>query len=176
MKKLMIAAAIVCAAAMSQAATANWVGLEIANYAGGAASTDQLVYFVDSATYSFTDAQTAIGNGDISFLTAPGTYSQVGEYAEAGVTDTFTADRYGNGQTVTGYLVILDADSIAGAKHVYLVDEQSGLTGGTGTSAYLEFDASGTATPGDWAAVPEPTSGLLLLLGVAGLALKRKRA
>ena len=26
------------------------------------------------------------------------------------------------------------------------------------------------------AAVPEPTSGLLLLLGVAGLALKRKRA
>jgi len=33
---------------------------------------------------------------------------------------------------------------------------------------------SGTA--GDWAtAVPEPTSGLLLLLGVAGLALRRKR-
>ena len=27
-----------------------------------------------------------------------------------------------------------------------------------------------------YTAVPEPTSGLLLLLGVAGLALKRKRA
>ena len=27
-----------------------------------------------------------------------------------------------------------------------------------------------------WTAAPEPTSGLLLLLGVAGLALKRKRA
>ena len=27
-----------------------------------------------------------------------------------------------------------------------------------------------------WVAAPEPTSGLLLLLGVAGLALKRKRA
>ena len=27
-----------------------------------------------------------------------------------------------------------------------------------------------------WYAVPEPTSGLLLLIGVAGLALKRKRA
>lgn len=36
----------------------------------------------------------------------------------------------------------------------------------------------GGGEAGDWtvATVPEPTSGLLLLLGVAGLALKRKRA
>jgi hypothetical protein len=37
----------------------------------------------------------------------------------------------------------------------------------------------GTQTSNTWnemAAVPEPTSGLLLLLGVAGLALRRKRA
>ena len=33
-----------------------------------------------------------------------------------------------------------------------------------------------TPTVGKWSAVPEPTSGLLLLLGMAGLALKRKRA
>ncbi|MBQ6341074.1 MAG: PEP-CTERM sorting domain-containing protein [Kiritimatiellae bacterium] len=32
------------------------------------------------------------------------------------------------------------------------------------------------ATGGNFTAVPEPTSGLLLLLGMAGLALKRKRA
>lgn len=39
------------------------------------------------------------------------------------------------------------------------------------------FDDS-TGTPVTWtsAPVPEPTSGILLLLGVAGLALKRKRA
>lgn len=38
---------------------------------------------------------------------------------------------------------------------------------------------AGTASAGNagaWSAVPEPTSGLLLLLGVAGLALRRKRA
>ncbi|MBR4616199.1 MAG: PEP-CTERM sorting domain-containing protein [Kiritimatiellae bacterium] len=33
-----------------------------------------------------------------------------------------------------------------------------------------------TQNASNWAAVPEPTSGLLLLLGMAGLALKRKRA
>ena len=36
--------------------------------------------------------------------------------------------------------------------------------------------ATYTGNSGNWQAVPEPTSGLLLLLGVAGLALKRKRA
>ena len=34
----------------------------------------------------------------------------------------------------------------------------------------------GGAATGSFGAVPEPTSGLLLLLGIAGLALKRKRA
>jgi len=39
------------------------------------------------------------------------------------------------------------------------------------------FDDYNNSSPNTgWVAVPEPTSGLLLLLGVAGLALKRKRA
>ena len=38
--------------------------------------------------------------------------------------------------------------------------------GGTGTA---------TSTPMSWSPVPEPTSGLLMLLGFAGLALRRRR-
>ena len=45
-----------------------------------------------------------------------------------------------------------------------------GSTDTFGGDTMAGFDA------GTWTAVPEPTSGLLLLLGVAGLALKRKRA
>lgn len=40
----------------------------------------------------------------------------------------------------------------------------------------LPTQASAGYSGAGWYNVPEPTSGLLLLLGMAGLALKRKRA
>jgi len=46
------------------------------------------------------------------------------------------------------------------------------LGGGTDAKSWT---GSGGAITG-WTAAPEPTSGLLLLLGVAGLALRRRRA
>ncbi len=49
----------------------------------------------------------------------------------------------------------------------------SGLSGDSSVLTAFEFATSGNYTT---AAVPEPTSGLLMLLGVAGLALRRRRA
>ncbi len=60
----------------------------------------------------------------------------------------------------------------------YLVgDLVSTTVTSVGDSMIGSFNAKTmTQTPANWtAAAPEPTSGLLLLLGVAGLALKRKR-
>jgi len=54
----------------------------------------------------------------------------------------------------------------------------SGLTGVV-TDALLansSLDLYASAASQGYTAVPEPTSGLLILLGMAGLALKRKRA
>ena len=45
----------------------------------------------------------------------------------------------------------------------------------TGDIWALNDASAGYSAPG-WYNVPEPTSGLLMLLGMAGLALKRKRA
>jgi len=47
----------------------------------------------------------------------------------------------------------------------------SGLTSDTWSGEKFTY-----ATGGNFTAVPEPTSGLLMLLGVAGLALRRRRA
>lgn len=64
---------------------------------------------------------------------------------------------------------------------------ESGVAYASDTVSYGELSSyissmQGKATPAEtyafttFRAVPEPTSGLLLLLGIAGLALKRKRA
>lgn len=57
-------------------------------------------------------------------------------------------------------------------------DPTSGATySATGSGSSDNFGTGfGGIDAGTWSAVPEPTSGLLMLLGVAGLALKRKRA
>ena len=67
---------------------------------------------------------------------------------------------FGNGDVQT----FLNTDAVAVA------------VGGTGGGMANFTNLGVVSTTGtQWSAVPEPTSGLLLLLGVAGLALKRKR-
>ena len=56
-----------------------------------------------------------------------------------------------------------------------LVSDLDYTVAGMGTTIFGAATGT-TATAWSTAAVPEPTSGLLLLIGMAGLALRRKRA
>ena len=68
------------------------------------------------------------------------------------------------GETPTEFCVVANHPTKAELNTLYYDDETNA------TSGWQSYTAPGPAP------IPEPTSGLLLLIGVAGLALKRKRA
>ena len=175
MKYLIIGASAICMAFVMQAANVDWS----IDYSYLPGTSDPAVgysaYFFDDSVYASTSAKTALNGGDTSFIATYGhAASDVAD--EDGYYDG-SVSGYGNGVTVSGYVVIVD--SASDPTKAYVTEVLSDATKSSGLPANISFgDLTGTKNASAWTAVaaPEPTSGLLLLLGMAGLALKRKRA
>lgn len=166
-------AAVLVTATVVNAASFNWKLETGATYSGmnvyaltGTSATDVLTACAstDSATWATTFAG----------YTA---YAASGTNARAGATGLST----GIAADDNLVFVIVDGDVADGSKYWVVNDYAIPAANvfeppSTGTIANIKLSTQGTAGSGTFTAVPEPTSGLLMLLGMAGLALRRRRA
>ena len=159
MKKVIMVIATTVVAFATQAASFKWSAAQIyAGYSGQGASSA----LIASATASLYCGETLV---DTSTVVNGAIAAKTIEWDGATVGDTYD------------FIVKIIADD-GGNLYEYQATKTGVLALDTGKTATIAFGSQKTASQasGGWAAVPEPTSGLLMLLGIAGLALKRKRA
>ena len=179
MKKLLMAAAIVGSAISLNAATVTWGLTGITDSASNAAKAGMAAYFMDASTYS---AFTALEADKVAeYVTAKYTYSGetvlVSGRTGTSINISTASGNLSAGDTANGYIVLFDTATPADAAYFAYTATQSKTVPDTGSNITLAYGTFATGTSG-WqtTAVPEPTSGLLMLLGMAGLALRRRRA
>ena len=186
MKKIMIACAAVVMAAVAQAASIDWsVSMNWTLAGGGKAAAGTVVYLID-ATYADSLAAAIGEDGTI----AAGTKGLLGSAATTGArgkVDLTTATHadLAAGQSYNFALLIVDktdADQMYYAisqgyeQNAYTVGKDEALSVAFGSAMINGENAISYANGTAWQAVPEPTSGLLMLVGLAGLARRRRRA
>jgi len=179
MKKLMIAAAIVCAAVMANAATISWAATKVYQPKTETAAEGYAAYlFQVSQTVTTTAAEKAIKDGTFATFAA-GALSTASTTATGGIMKTGIGNYDASSGTVSWFTVLLDDATYAAAdNYIVTATASQTFTSPTGSKP-VNFGAIGTSY--SWSSIkdpeptPEPTSALLMLLGVAGLALKRKQ-
>lgn len=190
MKRLVLTIALIGATLGASAASVTWGSGKLytaANAQGGfsstgirTAATGYLFSLTASEYNGFLDDYQKNGNMSSVYGAYKNSLESATSSAKTTRTSTATITTEADiGSTVYGALLYLYHDDTLN-KDFYIANIVSGMVtsdrglslGSLGTN-YLG-EASGTAT--SWSPVPEPTSGLLLLLGMAGLALRRKQA
>ena len=190
MKKLLIAASVLCAATFAQAAAVNWDAGALSDSTGaGVTTAGQITGYLweiqlqDYSVYAAMDSvalsqriATKFLAGDLgdALVSKGNTYTERGGAA----LNMTGADAWGSGDTAYGLLLYIDptgSEEVMYMANVAAAPFTSPQDVDIGELASIRGGSDGSGATA-WAAAPEPTSGLLVLMGLAGLMLRRKRA
>ena len=185
MKKIMIALAAVALAVSAQAATTNWGTSNAVTFNGtklGGLTVELYIVGVNGAADALYDTRTTLNKPPVNKgkLTSnvgsmQGSYDYTSTVAGGALWDAASGDL---GREY--YMVIKYNDGTKDYTYTSSAVASSGLSDTAMGSLSFTFSDSVTdvvGTKNAWvSSVPEPTSGLLMLVGLAGLALRRRRA
>ena len=186
MKKLIVFSLAIAATVMAQAAAYDWRTSTTGKVQvpGGASTFTGTAYLIDAAVLSQSAAFTALNGGTLaSALTSLSSKSVSSGAIAADASKVFN---WGTdpSQALTAYVVVQDGEN-------FFISDTLSKTGDASATTTIQFNlktASSAAlnTSGSYAGagwygaassdVPEPTSGLLMLVGLGALALRRRRA
>ena len=184
MKKLMVLLAAVALAACSQAAVVQW-GLDNAvSFNGtklGGQSVSLYIVGMGGEADMLIDTRSTLSNPPV----------KKGQMTSGAGT---AQDVYNYNSTIAGGALVNSSGTDAGRQYYIVINYNDGTTDYTYTSdavassgltstslGSVSFTINDTVstvagTKNAWVAVPEPTSGLLMLVGIGALALRRRRA
>ena len=186
MKKLILGGTVMALAIAGNAASFSWktyVGQAVYQSGTTTKLSGATAYLFDSSVVAQTVLLDGLLNGSKSITSytslASGQTTSAGALSGAKF-ETLSVD---TGNTLSAYFAIVSGDdvfisSVASAEAQANSTSPLTFTGlsSPSKSAAIEFaDASSYTGAGWYTAVPEPTSGLLMFLGMAGLALRRRR-
>lgn len=192
MKKIIIALGAALTIGMTHAATLNWAlsGVTLPESTTAASGVSAYLFLTAASgnVLSYVDGASLTTIAAVENAIKGGTFTGTGAYvhqnlstAGAATAATGVSTQFTTGDSLTGFAVIFDNADPASAENYMIAQNSAGVqeltaTWGSAIGAQTLIFGSQSANGATWQAVPEPTSGLLLLLGMAGLALKRKRA
>ena len=186
MKKLIVATMLVYATAFTYGAAVDWTASGILDAAATAAAGKNtagngwLGYMIMATDYATVTADLAAGKTSSLVSKAVGPVKTTNNKA------TFSAAT-ATGNVASGaqdfYLVVLNAGTASAATQYYVSAKATEtIDASLDTTVAFGSQVAGTKVADNWGSlsggggdVPEPTSAMLMLLGVAGLALRRKQ-